>query len=424
TLHWSDELYRIYGLDPHEGNINYETFIAMVHPEDVTNATDAINTALADMQPFDFHHRIIRPDGTIRLLHGRGEVIVKDGKAIMMVGTGLDVTEQKQAEKQILGLLESSHDAVVIVDKNNKINLINAETGEMFGYDSKKLLGKDIFQLIPEKYWIQHSADIEKAFNKEMELYFETVGNRNDLSEFPIEVSLTSIENIDSHLISIAIRDITESKQQAKVVETQKAEIEKYTHIASHDLKEPLRMISMYSQLLLKRYGGQMGDDADKFIHSTIEGVKKMYSVIDDLIDYSSAGKEELSIEEIDCNSLMEEIKASVNSRPEYKHAEISVAHMPVIIYEKNQLKRIFYHLIENGIKFNKNRKKTVAVSATEMPAEWQFEVKDNGIGIDERYYERVFEIFQRLHKKDEFAGNGIGLAICKKIIEFNKGRI
>ena len=231
-------------------------------------------------------------------------------------------------------------------------------------------------------------------------------------------------------------RDISERKQaelaiaqHAKELERSNAELEQFAYVASHDLQEPLRMISSYLQLLERRYKGQLDQDADDFIHFAVDGAARMQRLITDLLVYSrvgTRGKELLPISSEDAlQAALQNLSVSIQDA----RAEITHDVMPIVRADESQLLLLFQNLIGNAIKFHMegNPKVHIGVKKISGPggeAMWQFSVKDNGIGIEPEYFERVFVIFQRLHTHEDFPGTGMGLAICKKIVERHGGRI
>jgi light-regulated signal transduction histidine kinase (bacteriophytochrome) len=202
------------------------------------------------------------------------------------------------------------------------------------------------------------------------------------------------------------------------------ADLEQFAYVASHDLQEPLRMVSAYTQLLAERYRGKLDDQADKYIHYAIDGATRMQSLIQDLLAFSRVGRQEYACAIRDCNQLVD--CAVENLRAAILETGAAVAHgpLPQLMANGSQLQQVFQNLIGNAIKFHGPKSPIIEISASKQGDEWLFSVADNGIGISVEHAESVFIIFNRLHTRTEYAGNGIGLAICKKIIERHGGRI
>lgn len=201
-------------------------------------------------------------------------------------------------------------------------------------------------------------------------------------------------------------------------------ELAQFAYVASHDLQEPLRMVASYTQLLARRYQGKLDADADEFISYATEGATRMQRLIDDLLEYSRVGRKS-RFEPTDCQALMEEICSNLQVAVEESGATVSYDDLPTVMADRAQLIRLFQNLLGNAIKFRrKEERANIRVSAERRQHDWLFAVRDNGIGIEPKHLDRLFTIFQRLHTRSEYPGTGIGLAICKKIVEQHGGRI
>lgn len=200
-------------------------------------------------------------------------------------------------------------------------------------------------------------------------------------------------------------------------------ELDNFAYIASHDLQEPLRMVSSYVRLLQKKYSGKLDTEADEYINFAIDGVKRMKHLLDDLLSYYRINNHEFNIREIDSNELFEQIFRKVKNN--YSNCLMKInGGLPSIKADFELISELIEHLLVNAIKFNHNEIPTVEVSCEMSEHKWIFYIKDNGIGIDEIYKQRIFNIFQKLHNNSEYSGSGVGLALCKKIIELHRGDI
>ncbi len=202
------------------------------------------------------------------------------------------------------------------------------------------------------------------------------------------------------------------------------ADLQQFAYVASHDLQEPLRMVASYTQLIAKRYKGKLDADADEFIGYAVEGATRMQRLINDLLTYSRVTTQGRVFEGVDCNQILEEVLSNLRVAVEESRAVVTHDMLPVVTADGGQLGQLFQNLIGNAIKFHGTEPPRVHVSVEIRNHEWQFSVLDNGIGVDPQYAERIFVIFQRLHNRDAYSGTGIGLALCKKIVERHGGRI
>jgi signal transduction histidine kinase len=212
--------------------------------------------------------------------------------------------------------------------------------------------------------------------------------------------------------------------QQTDELKRSNADLEQFAYIASHDLQEPLRMVSGFTGLLKRRYAGKLGADADEFIGYAIGGVNRMQALINDLLSYSRLGREEVSAKSVDMQLVVDQALANLQTAIEERSALVSSGPLPTVLANHGMLVRVFQNLIGNALKFCKAERPVVRISAERHGGEWRFSVADNGIGIEAQYRDRIFMIFQRLHQQAEYPGTGIGLAVVKRIVERNGGRI
>ncbi|MGA7935152.1 MAG: ATP-binding protein, partial [Kovacikia sp.] len=201
-------------------------------------------------------------------------------------------------------------------------------------------------------------------------------------------------------------------------------ELEQFAYIASHDLQEPLRAITGYTQLLMQDYQDQLGQSAQEYTAYIVDGAKRMQQLIQDLLAYSRVGTRELAFTPTDCNEILNQVLKNLQVAIGEHNATILSDPLPTVIADNNQLMQLLQNLIGNGIKFHRQEPPQINISAELRDNEWLFQVRDNGIGIKPRYLDRIFEIFKRLHTRTNFPGTGIGLAICKKIVDRHGGRI
>ncbi len=219
-------------------------------------------------------------------------------------------------------------------------------------------------------------------------------------------------------------RSEEELAQKVAELARSNAELEQFAYVASHDLQEPLRMIANYTQLLAERYRGQLDEQADKYIAYSVDGAVRMQALIQDLLKFSRVGKAEIEPRTTDCRAVVEQAVKNLQAALEESGAVVNWNGLPVVMADPSQLTQVFQNLIANAIKFHGSEKPVIQIDAEKKDHEWVLAVSDNGIGIPAESWEDIFVIFRRLHTRDEYAGNGIGLAICKKIIERHGGKI
>jgi PAS domain S-box-containing protein len=347
-----------------------------------------------------------------------------------------DLSESKESGAKYRGLLEAAPDAMVVVNQGGEIVLLNVQAEKQFGYRRDELVGQKVKNIIPEGFAERLIADgtrsAAEALAQQIGTGIELSGRRKDGSEFPIEIMLSPLESTEGILVTAAIRDISERKtseeQLVKTVGELKRsndELQQFAYVSSHDLQEPLRMVASYTQLLAKRYKGRLDSDADEFIAFAVDGCNRMQGLIQDLLAYSRTGTNGKALREISGDDVLKEALTNLRTTIGESGAIVTHDSLPVIQTDDAQLALVFQNLIGNAIKYRSAAVPHVHVSATKNGGqEWIFSVRDNGLGIDPQYFERIFILFQRLHGRNEFEGTGIGLAICKKILERLGGRI
>ena len=223
---------------------------------------------------------------------------------------------------------------------------------------------------------------------------------------------------------ALAVQNEEKEKRAAELIIANK-ELEQFAYIASHDLQEPLRTVSNYMQLFEEDYLGLLDEKAGKYLHSVNDAINRMSNLIKLLLDFSRLGQNS-KLAKVHCKSIIDDVLADLDNLINTSNADIEVAEMPELNVYETEIREVFQNLITNAIKFRKkNTQPKIQISSEKINETWRFSVSDNGIGIDPAHFERIFEIFQRLHiNEDEYKGNGIGLANCKKIILLHQGEI
>jgi PAS domain S-box-containing protein len=386
--------------------------------------------------PLEIRHR---DGGTTPVLYNASVYRNEAGKVIGVFAAARDITERKRAEEVIStayaynrSLIEASLDPLVTIAPDGKITDVNKATEKVTGYPREMLIGTDF------SYYFTDPTKAKEGYQK----VFET----GSVKDYPLEIrnrdgSMTSVlynasvyREESGKVIGVfaAARDVTELyraeaalKEKIIEVEQSNTELQQFAYIASHDLQEPLRVVASYVKLLDRRYKDKLDADANDFINYAIEGSTRMQQMIDDLLTYSRVGTKGKPFQPTDLETIFDRVLGNLRVSIAESHATVIHDPLPTVLADDLQMMQLFQNLIGNSIKFRSSeRAPTIHVSAKKRKDIWEFSVADNGIGIAPEFYDRIFIIFNRLHTRDEYPGSGIGLAICKKIVERHGGRI
>ncbi|PSF34497.1 cyanobacterial phytochrome A [Aphanothece hegewaldii CCALA 016] len=266
-----------------------------------------------------------------------------------------------------------------------------------------------------------NNGNLRLCPRKSFELWKETVR----LSSLPWkQVEVNAALELRKAIVNIVLRQADELAQLAQDLERSNAELKKFAYVASHDLQEPLNQVANYVQLLEMRYHGELDEDAKEFINFAVEGVSLMQTLIDDVLAYSKVDMQGVEYQLTNAETALERALANLRGRIAETGAKITHDPLPTILADGTQLMQLFQNLLGNAIKFRSEKPPEISISAQRLDDVWLFAIRDNGIGIDPQFSERIFVIFQRLHTRDEYPGTGMGLAICKKILECHRGRV
>jgi PAS domain S-box-containing protein len=361
-----------------------------------------------------------------------------------------DITDRKRTDEAVRAseqvrmlIMDSAMDAIICMNTEGVITVWNPQAERTFGWTEKEMVGK----LLSETIVPLHLRDGQKrglnkyllsGYGPLLRKPFETTSLDSQGNEFPVEVSVIPIKQKDSEFFCAFVRDISERKkaeanlnilhqnllEQSTKLQISNEELEKYAYVTSHDLQEPLRMVSSFLQLLQKKYESQLDDTAQKYINFAVDGAERMKTLILDLLEFSRISSEQVEHTTISLNEVVNKTLLSLKASIDETQATIIVPSLPEVSGNEFQLLQLFQNLLSNAIKYKGEADPVIEIGFTDTELYWQFSIKDNGLGIDPKYFEKIFIIFQRLHNKKDFKGTGIGLTICKKIVELHHGRI
>jgi PAS domain S-box-containing protein len=331
-------------------------------------------------------------------------------------------------------IVATVREPLVVMDTDMRVVMANRAFYTMFKVTPEETERHTIYELnnrqwdIPElRHLLEQILPKNNSFDDyEVTHDFEGIGQRMML----LNARRIYRETNKTQMILLAIEDITEHKQTEKLRQTveelarSNRDLEQFAYVSSHDLQEPLRMVASYLQLLEQRYKGRLEADADEFIAYAVDGAKRMQELINDLLAFSRVRTKGKEFTKTDCSHVLGQAIANLQAAIEESGAVLTNDSLPIVEADETQLIQLFQNLLDNAIKFRRKEPPRIHISAKRKGEEWLFSVIDNGIGIDPQYAERIFVIFQRLQEKEECPGTGIGLAICKRIVERHGGRI
>ena len=458
---YSPQFKAILGYQDDEMENQFSAFVSRLHPDDHDRVLAAVHDHIEYRIPYDIEYRLRSKQGTYRWINARGKAIWDEtGRAIRMAGSISDITQRKQTEAQIhemtqrLALATNSakigvwdldlvEDRLIWDDRMYELYGITAET---FGgaYEAWKQ------GVYPDDLPAAH-ADIQAAIAGEREFHPEfrvlwpdgqvrfieahaiTLRDENDKAQRMIGVNwdITERKQTEDALrqlnekLETKVQERTqELEQRAQELERSNAELQQFAYVASHDLQEPLRTISSYTELLAEEYGDRLAGEAHEYVDFIVDGATRMQQLIKDLLTFSRVGTRGKEFEPMACESVLQKVLSNLKLAMEECHGVVTYDALPEVVADESQIYQLLQNLISNALKFRSQETPRIHISAILKQNEWEFCVRDNGIGIDPEYFEQIFEIFQRLHSRRHYEGTGIGLAICRKIVQRHGGHM
>ena len=348
-----------------------------------------------------------------------------------------------RSELQLFDIFNNTHDAIFVFSITPQgrfaIEMLNPAAGQLLGIPGETVIGRYADEVLPERVLRQLHDNLRNGLASSDFYQYEAPANPAPSDTvYHITILVTrDVKNRPHRMIALA-QNITEprrameevnalnemlEKRAAELAESN-AELERFAFVSSHDLQEPLRIITSFLQLLKKRYGTELDETAQQYIAFAVDGAERMKRLISDLLEYSRLGSSKDDNVPVDLNVLLQEVLPLFSETISSTQATIDISHLPTVHGKKVQLLQLFQNLVSNALKYRSDDAPVIRISSEDEGAHWLFRVCDNGIGIDPKFHEKIFVIFQRLHSKTEYSGTGIGLAICKKIVERHGGKM
>lgn len=432
---------KMFGYKNHEISDAPEWWKEHIHPEDLPKLTEVYDKHVASKGKFPCEQevRYRHKDGHTVWVYSRAKVIEWDnqGNPVRMVGNHVDISGLKEAEQEVIKneekfrkIFEEAGIGIVLIDSEGKPTLANRSFEEMVEWQHHEIVKTTFSHFIHPEEVTNNSRLFLQLINGEIDFYTTeqrliTKTGKTIWVILTVTLNQNALEATNKSSAIAMIQNINSKKTSEQRLQQTNKEMEQFAYVASHDLQEPLRVITSYLQLLEKKIGTAIDQKTEEYITRAINASNRMKILIDDLLTFSRAGSEARNFIKIDPTRIIEEVKDDLEVRIEESKAEIVFNTFPAINGDPSQIKQLLQNLIDNALKFKKTEvHPIVKITAKQQGGMVDFSVEDNGIGIDEEYHERIFTIFQRLHTRDKYKGTGIGLALCKKIVEQHGGRI
>jgi len=397
-------------------------------------------------------------DGSLRwIIWSYAALRDEQNQAQFVVQTGIDITDRKileqelreardeleirvqertaslqESEERYRTLSEAAPDMIFTVDPEYRVRYANSHAALQFGLEPQRLAGQFLDQFFSSDVADRLRQAIHRVFTSGEKVFSENrvqfQGEDLWLSTWlvPLRDPTGTVHTVMGVSRDITLRKMTEQQLQSTVLQLGKSnqELEQFAYVASHDLQEPLRMVTSYLQLIERRYRDRLDEDADVYINYAVDGANRMKTLINDLLAYSRVGTRGKEFAPADLSKILNGVLGEYGLMIEETGARITSDPLPVLVVDESQIAQLFRNLLGNAFKFHGDQPPRIHIGAADQGGTWLFSVRDEGIGMDPKYFDRIFVIFQRLHTHEEYPGTGIGLAICKKIVERHKGKI
>jgi PAS domain S-box-containing protein len=403
---------------------------------------DQISAVIAEMQQEETELLVERNNATDQTIRQTTWVIAAGLLLAFLVVpfaglvTGREIGRRAQAEGKFRALLESAPDAMVIVNRAGQVVLLNSQAEKLFGYAREELLGQRVEILIPERLRGGHpnyrAGYFDEPRSRGMGVGMTLLGLTKEGKEFPVEISLSPIETDEGVLVSGAIRDITVRKRAEEALrrayadlEAVNKELEAFTYSVSHDLRAPLRHVDGFAKLLCEEFSPHLDSTAQHYLGRIQSGTRQMAQLVDDLLNLARVGRQEVRRQVTGLNSLVKEVLAELKPEAQDRQVDWRIGSLPFADCDPTLMKQVFANLLSNALKFTRTRPSAIVeVGQVEANGQPVIFVRDNGVGFSMKYADKLFGVFQRLHRAEDFEGTGVGLATVQRIVHKHGGQV
>lgn len=420
-----------YSVDEIVGKLKYEDLLT---DESKTHFLESFEKDFEEYKIKGYVHGLEfefkRKDGTkFPVLVNSAALFDQQGNFYKSTTTVFDISDRKKLEARLASFIDSSPDALIIADQNGNIQMVNNQSEAIFGFTRHEMIGQKVEMLVPGDLRVIHTnhrmAFVKHPTKRPMGAGIELNAFRKDGRMVPVEISLSPIQTGDGMFIIAAIRDITERKEKENKIKQLNAELEAFTYSVSHDLRAPLRSIHSFATILKQDFASNLDNEGIRILDTVIRNAQRMGQLIDDLLNLSRTGRQELRVSEVNMNQLVRGIADELISHENARKIELTIDELINAKADLTMIGQVWINLISNALKYtSKKEVAIIKIACKELEEEIHYSVSDNGAGFDERYSNKLFEVFQRLHSLQEFEGTGVGLALTKRIIKRHGGLI
>jgi PAS domain S-box-containing protein len=454
-LSWDEFTSGLFGFPPETSPAHLDEFFNLIHPEDREVVRQATFRALEQGEEYYCVFRVARAEGLPRFLASRGRGYSDEsGKVTRLTGVCMDITERKKAEdalyesqQRMRSVVDYVADGILTMDEKGVAQSFNQAAEKIFGYRAGEVVGKDIKMLLPEGYGRPEDQDLPGLLRtgerRMIGARREMEGLRKDGGVFPMEIAVSEFQFKGTRYFTAIIRDITERKkveeeirtlntqleqrvqQRTAELETINRELEAFTYSVSHDLRAPLRHIDGYAQILEQDFLESLGPGAQMLLKRIRKGTVQMGRLVDDLLNLARLGRSDLNLQEVNLNQLIEDVISSLQPETGGRQIEWKVEPLPRILADPGLIQQVFANLLGNAVKYTRPRETAlIEIGLVRQEERAALFVRDNGVGFNMAHAGKLFGVFQRLHRVEEFEGTGVGLATVERIIHKHGGNI
>lgn len=450
---WSPGHIRLFGLEPDAFDGRYETFEQRIHPDDLQSLEVVRQTAMRERRTYEHEYRVLWPDGSVHWIRGRGEFTYDEsGQPVRMVGVVSDITEQEwsrrrlaESESRLRTILETEPECVKLVGRNCELLEMNPAGLAMIEADSlDQIVGHDVCELLePAHREAFRNLNDRVLHGRPGTLQFEIVGLRG--AHRWMETHCVPMRDPEGHINAVlgVTRDITAKKhaeeellkahalleqrvkERTAQLEQINRELDAFTYSVSHDLRAPVRHVGSFANILLEEHARHLTADARHCAETIAEAAVKLGRLIDDLLRFSRLGRADIHRRPVDMHLAVREVWAELASQRPVDRVKLHIGELPPADGDPNLLRHVWTNLLDNAIKYSSQRSQPEITigSFTEGACVW-YHVQDNGVGFDSRFADKLFGVFQRLHREEDFPGTGVGLALVQRIVQRHGGAI